>query len=31
MEKVGIFLGHLEYFTVIWYILWQFGNLVAIW
>jgi hypothetical protein len=28
MEKVGIFLGHL---TAILYILWPFGNLVAIW
>jgi hypothetical protein len=25
MENVGIFFGHLEYFTAIWYILWQFG------
>jgi hypothetical protein len=25
-----IFLGHLEYITVIWYILWPFGNLVAV-
>jgi hypothetical protein len=31
MENVGIFYGHLEYFTDIWYILWQFGKLVAIW
>jgi hypothetical protein len=27
MENVGIFYGHLEYFLVIWYILWPFGNL----
>jgi hypothetical protein len=25
------FYGHLEYFTGIWDILWQFGNLVTIW
>jgi hypothetical protein len=31
MEKVGIFFDHLEYITAIWYILWPFGNLVAIW
>jgi hypothetical protein len=31
MENAGIFYGHLEYFTVIWYILWQFGNVVEIW
>jgi hypothetical protein len=31
MEKVGIFYGRLEYITAIWYILWPFGNLVAIW
>jgi hypothetical protein len=29
MEKVGIFFGHSEYFTDIWYILWPFGYLVA--
>jgi hypothetical protein len=23
--------GHLEYFTAIWYILWPFGNAVVIW
>jgi hypothetical protein len=23
--------GHLEYFTVIWYTLWPFGNVVVIW
>jgi hypothetical protein len=28
---VGIFYGHLEYVTGIWYILWPFVNLVAIW
>jgi hypothetical protein len=26
MENAGIFYGHLKYFTVIWYILWPFGN-----
>jgi hypothetical protein len=26
MENAGIFFGHLEYFTVMWYILWPFGN-----
>jgi uncharacterized protein YjbI with pentapeptide repeats len=35
MRKVGIFYGHLEsvhaYITAILYILWAFGNLVAIW
>jgi hypothetical protein len=31
MENAGPFYGHLEYFTVIWYILWPFGNVVAIW
>jgi hypothetical protein len=25
MKDVGIFYDHLEYFTVIWYILWPFG------
>jgi hypothetical protein len=30
MEKVGIFYGHLEYIMAIWYIVWSFGNLVAI-
>jgi hypothetical protein len=31
MENAGIFYGHLKYFTVIWYILWPFGNVVIIW
>jgi hypothetical protein len=31
MENVGIFYGHLEYFTAIWNILRQFGIVVAIW
>jgi hypothetical protein len=31
MENAGIFYGHLEYFTVIWYILWPFCNAVLIW
>jgi hypothetical protein len=31
MENAGIFYGHLEYFTVIWYILLPFGNVVVIW
>jgi hypothetical protein len=31
MENAGIFYGHLEYLTVIWYILWPFGNFVVIW
>jgi hypothetical protein len=30
MENTSIFYGHLEYFTVIWYILWTFGNVVVI-
>jgi hypothetical protein len=29
-ENAGIFYGHLEYFTVIGYILWPFGNVVVI-
>jgi hypothetical protein len=29
MENAGIFYGQLEYFTVIWYILWPFGNVVV--
>jgi hypothetical protein len=31
MENAGIFYGDLEYFTVIWFILWPFGNVVVIW
>jgi hypothetical protein len=31
MKNAGIFYGHLEYFTAIWYILWPFGNVVVIW
>jgi hypothetical protein len=31
MEIAGIFYGHLKYFTVIWYILCPFGNVVVIW
>jgi hypothetical protein len=27
----GIFYGHLDYFTAIWYTLWSFGNVVTIW
>jgi hypothetical protein len=27
----GIFYGHLVYFTAIWYILWPFGTLLAVW
>jgi hypothetical protein len=27
MENAGIFYGHLEYFLVIWYMLWPFGSL----
>jgi hypothetical protein len=27
IEDVGLFYGHLAYFTAIWYILWQFGIL----
>jgi hypothetical protein len=30
-KKVGILYGPLEYISAIWYILWQFGNLVAVW
>jgi hypothetical protein len=31
MENAGILYGHLEYFTVIWNILWPFSNGVVIW
>jgi hypothetical protein len=31
MENAGIFYGHLEYFTPIWYVLWPIGNVVVIW
>jgi hypothetical protein len=31
MENAGIFYGHLEYFTIIWYLLWPLGNVVVIW
>jgi hypothetical protein len=31
MENARIFYDHLKYFTVIWYILWPFGNVVVIW
>jgi hypothetical protein len=31
MENAGIFYGHWEYFTVIWYILLPFGNVAVIW
>jgi hypothetical protein len=31
MENDGIFYGHLEYFTVIWCMLWPFGKVVVIW
>jgi hypothetical protein len=31
MGKVGNFYGYLEHITAVWYILWPFGNLVAIW
>jgi hypothetical protein len=31
MENAGIFNGHLEYFTAIWYIIWLFSNLVVMW
>jgi hypothetical protein len=31
LRSFGIFYGHLESFTVIWYILWLFGNVVVIW
>jgi hypothetical protein len=30
MENADIFYGHLKYSTVIWYILWLFGNVVVI-
>jgi hypothetical protein len=31
MENAGVFCRHFKYFTVIWYILWPFGNVVVIW
>jgi hypothetical protein len=31
MEDVGIFNGHLVYFTAIWYILWLFGVFSPFW
>jgi hypothetical protein len=31
MENVGIFYGHLEQLTAIWYTLRSFGNVVIIW
>jgi hypothetical protein len=31
MENAGMFYIHLEYFTVIWYILRPFGYVVVIW
>jgi hypothetical protein len=31
MENAGVFVVHLEYFMVIWYILWPVGNAVVIW
>jgi hypothetical protein len=31
MENAGIFYGPLKYSTLIWYILWPFGNVVVIW
>jgi hypothetical protein len=31
MVKVGIFFGSLEFIMDIWYMLWTFVNLVAIW
>jgi hypothetical protein len=31
MEKASIFCIHLIYITAIWYMLWPFVNLVAIW
>jgi hypothetical protein len=31
MENVGIFYGHLEYFTIIGCNLWSFGNVFVFW
>jgi hypothetical protein len=31
MENAAIVYGQLDYFTVIWYILWPFGNVVVFW
>jgi hypothetical protein len=30
MENVGIFCGHLKYFTAIWFILRRFGNVMVL-
>jgi hypothetical protein len=30
MENVGTFYGYLDYFTILWYILWPFVNVVVI-
>jgi hypothetical protein len=30
MENAGIFYGHSEYYTVIWYNVWPFNNVVVI-
>jgi hypothetical protein len=31
MKNASIFIGQLEYFTIIWNILWPFGNIVVNW
>jgi hypothetical protein len=31
MENAGLFYCHLEHFTVIWYVLWPFANVVVNW
>jgi hypothetical protein len=31
MKNAGKFYGYLEYYMVIWFILWQFGNVMVIW
>jgi hypothetical protein len=31
MENASLFYGLLEYFTVIWYSIWPFGNVVVTW
>jgi hypothetical protein len=31
VENADIFYGHYEYLTVIWHILWPFGNIMVIW
>jgi hypothetical protein len=31
IENVGVFYGHLQYFTAIWNLLWPLGNVGVVW